>query len=102
MEIYNQIVARILKEQELLMGPVAWFQAEKVSGLMADRNAGTVSIEERADAHVVIDSLVERFTNLFGRAGHEVCIEAVSAIIADMKPEEVPSSLQGRIAALAA
>ena len=94
MTIYDQIALRIIKEQELLMGPVAWQQASKVIGLkIIDSKKGVISIEAD-DGSVVINSLVSRFENLFGPAGREVCKEAVSALVADMQPTQVPVSLK--------
>ena len=93
MSIFDQLVLKIISEQELLMGPVAWLQAEKVQGLRIDRKEKTVSIENIENG-VAVDNLVGRFENLFGRAGREVCKEAVSALIADMQPSQVPSSLR--------
>ncbi len=94
MTVYDQIIMKIIKEQELLMGPVAWIEAGKVTGLrILDRKAGTVSIEG-SDNVVVVNSLVDRFERLFGRAGREVCKEAVGALVADMKPTQIPSSLR--------
>lgn len=93
MSLYDQIALKIIQEQELLMGPIAWMEAGKVTGLRADRTGRTATVEDGAEPRTVINGLVERFTNLFGRAGHEVCREAVSALVADMKPAEIPSSL---------
>ena len=95
MTIYEQLAIKIIKEQELLMGPVAWDQAGKVRGLrVIDSKMGLVSIEEDNDGSLVINNLVDRFGNLFGRAGREVCKEAVSALVADLQPTQVPVSLK--------
>ena len=77
------------------MGPVAWNQASKVSGIrIIDRQKGIIAIEEGNDGGNVINSLVDQFGNLFGRAGREVCKEAVSALIAELQPTQIPSSLK--------
>ena len=95
MTIYDQIAAKIIKEQELLMGPVAWNEAGKVKGLrIIDKKIGDVLIEKGSDTEIVLNSLVDRFGNLFGRAGREVCKEAASALVADLKPSQVPVSLK--------
>ncbi|MBI4225104.1 MAG: hypothetical protein HY617_02120 [Candidatus Sungbacteria bacterium] len=41
-----------------------------------------------------IDALVAQYERLFGRASIEVCKEAAAAIVADLKPEDVPVSLR--------
>jgi hypothetical protein len=95
MTIYDQIATKIIKEQELLMGPVAWYQANKVTGLhIIDQKIGTVHIEDNLDNRVVIDNLVNKYADLFGRVAREVCKETVTALIAELPKSEVPSSLQ--------
>lgn len=90
----DQIASKIIKEQELLMGPVAWDEAGKVSGLhIVDKMAGNVTIDG-SDGKIVIDSLVNQYGNLFGRAAREVCKEAVIALVADLSPSEIPNSLK--------
>jgi hypothetical protein len=91
---YDQIAAKIIKEQELLMGPIAWYEASKVNGLnIIDRKLGVVSVDE-SNGSVIIDSLVSRYENLFGRAGREVCKEAVGALVAELKPAQIPTNLR--------
>lgn len=94
MNIYEKIAAKIIKEQELLMGPVAWYEAGKVKKIsIIDRKEGIVSIEGN-DGITVINDLVERYGSLFGRAGREVCKEAASALVADLQPSKVPEMLK--------
>ncbi len=89
---FDQISKRIIKEQELIIGPVAWDEARKVSGLtVVNSDTGEVSVS--GDGKQTVDSLVGRYTRLFGQASREVCREAVQDILADMKREEVPASL---------
>lgn len=77
------------------MGPVAWHEAEKVKGLhVVDMKKGEISIDREADGSLVVNNLVGRFENLFGRAGREVCKGAVSALVADLQPSQVPVSLK--------
>ncbi len=40
---FNQIPIRIIKEQELIIGPIAWDEAGKVSGLTIDSLHTSVS-----------------------------------------------------------
>ena len=95
MTIFQQITIRIIKEQELIIGPVAWSEARKVVGLIiVDQKKYEVNLENSGKEKGIIDQLVARYERLFGRASHEVCREAVSGIIVDLKPEEVPASLR--------
>ena len=77
------------------MGPVAWHQASAVKGLrISDSKKGIISIDDGIDGSAVVNNLVGRFESLFGRAGREVCKEAVGALVADLQPSQVPSSLK--------
>ncbi len=91
--IFNQISIRIIKEQELIIGPVAWDEARKVRGLTVV-NTQTAQIDINGDSKEVIDGLVAQYERLFGRASHEVCREAVHDLITGLSPEDVPSSLR--------
>ena len=91
--IFDQISLRIIREQELVIGPVAWEQARKVSGLsIIDQRAGTISVS--GNGPVIIDSLVSQYVHLFGNASKEVCKDAVQDLLADMNPNDVPNSLK--------
>lgn len=89
---FPQIVRRIIKEQELIVGPLAWDEASKVAGLNINQSHNSVSFA--GDSKDIINRLVAQYERLFGRASHEVCREAVQDIIAEMPPEEIPSSLK--------
>ena len=89
---FPQIAIRIIKEQELVIGPLAWDEARKVTGLSVDQSRNSVSMS--GDEKDVIDHLVAQYERIFGKASHAVCHDAVKDLIAEMSPEEVPSSLK--------
>lgn len=89
---FNQIPLRIIKEQELIIGPLAWDEAGKVGGLLIDKSHTSVSLS--GDEKDIINHLVAQYERLFGKASHEVCKEAVQDLIAEMPLEQIPSSLQ--------
>ena len=92
--LLQEIVVRIIREQELVIGPLAWVEASKVPGLsVIDQRAGTVLITD-SDQNAVIDSLVAQYEKLFGRASHEVSRDAVKSLIANVPTTEIPSSLR--------
>lgn len=94
MNTLDQIATKIIHEQELIIGPVAWSQARKVVGInFTDEKSGNVTIE-KANGKLVIDGLVSQFEHLFGLASREVCRDAVASLIADMEPSDIPSSLR--------
>lgn len=92
METILQIPIRIIKEQELVIGPLAWDEAGKVSGLTIDQGHSLVSFS--GDGKDIINRLVAQYERLFGKASHAVCRDAVQDLIIKMSPEEIPSSLK--------
>jgi hypothetical protein len=94
MTMLDQIAGKIIKEQELIIGPLAWEEAGKVNGLrVIDKRAGSVAIES-SDNRSVIDNLVKIYELFFGRASREVCREAAAPFLASLTPAEIPLSLQ--------
>ena len=92
MDIFAQITVKIIKEQEQIIGPLAWEQVKSIPGLkIIDKKGGDVSLE--GDEKQIIDQLVARYDRLFGRASHEVSREAVLSLISDLTPDQIPSSL---------
>ncbi|OGE84254.1 MAG: hypothetical protein A3B23_00390 [Candidatus Colwellbacteria bacterium RIFCSPLOWO2_01_FULL_48_10] len=93
MEIFAQIAIRIIKEQELIIGPLAWDEARKVAGLnIVNQSTGEVAFNgEKTD---ILNRLVAQYEHLFGRASREVCHDAAAPFLADMLPAEVPASLR--------
>lgn len=92
-DVFNQISIRIIKEQEAIIGPLAWDEARKVEGLNADKASGKVAITAE-DPRVVINRLVARYEQLFGRLSRDVSREAVVDLTAEIPLEEIPSSLR--------
>ncbi|MFA6392494.1 MAG: hypothetical protein WCW54_00190 [Candidatus Paceibacterota bacterium] len=92
LNIFNQMSLRIIKEQELVIGPMAWNEAKKVIGLTVDQQHSSISFS--GDSKDVINRLIAQYERLFGKASHEVCRDAVQDMIKELKPEEIPSSLK--------
>ena len=91
--IFSQILVRIIQEQELIIGPLAIEEAKKVPGFhFTDPSNKVVSFD--GDAKEVLNKLVSQYEKLFGKISHEVCKEAVQDILAEMPQEEIPSSLK--------
>ncbi len=88
------IAIRIIKEQALIIGPLAWDEARKVQGLqVVDEQKEEVVLQE-GDQKNIIDKLVAQYERIFGKASHAVCHDAVQDLLAGMPPEEIPSSLR--------
>ena len=93
MTIYEQISVRIIKEQELIIGPIAWQEATKVSGItIIDQEKQEVSIKD--DPKLVLSRLVEQYSRLFGKVSTEVCKEAAQDLLVELPPDQVPANLQ--------
>ena len=94
MSTLDTIATKIIKEQELVIGPLAWSEARKVSGLSVDNPHTGAVLVGSGDPKVVVDQLVARYERLFGRASHDVCRDAVASLVATMSPAEIPASLR--------
>jgi hypothetical protein len=90
MDIFAQLAEKIIKEQEAIIGPVAYEQAKKVEGLEVT-DSGKVTINGKAKE--VLTQLVKQYEKLFGRTSVEVCREAVKSIISKAPKDEVPQIL---------
>jgi hypothetical protein len=90
---YDQIVARIVHQQQLIIGPLAWTEAEKVDGLATDTGRGELFVAS-SDPKMVVDSLVSRYERLFGGASRQVCREAAATLTSSMVAVEIPTSLR--------
>jgi len=89
MDAYEEIVKKIIKEQEAIIGPLALEQARKVSGLKIDWDKQKVEFE--GDRKEILQHLVEQYEHLFGRASIEVCREAAKDFIKNIPPDSIPS-----------
>lgn len=91
--IFDQIYLRIIKEQELVIGPLAWDEARKVSGLkVVDQEKGEVHFE--GDPKEILTKLVNQYSRLFGQVSTQVCKDAAQALLADLPPDQIPDILK--------
>jgi acetamidase/formamidase len=91
MDVYSQIIERIIKQQESIIGPIAIEQAEGVSNLKVDW--GKKVIQVSGDGAKVIDDLVGQYKELFGKISVEVCREAAQPLIKKLPEGHLPKSL---------
>lgn len=75
MNIYAEMATKIIKEQQAIIGPVAYEQAKKISGLKVDEQKSDVILE--GNEKEILEKLVEKYQHLFGQASVEVCKEAI-------------------------
>ena len=90
MNSYELAINKIIQEQQLIIGPLAFSQAQKVEGIIINGD----KIELRGNGKDVLNNLVNRYSEFFGQASIEVCKDAVRDITAKMSPEEIPDSLK--------
>ena len=88
----KEMVMRIIQEQELIIGSVAWTEAAKIEGLQVDVRNKAVTIE--TETKQVIEHLVEQYARLFGEASLEVCRDAVRPLLPDLAEGDVPDILR--------
>jgi hypothetical protein len=92
MTILQTMAIRIIQEQELIIGPIAWDEAKKVNGLEVVYDKREVKMLQ--DDPQVVDRLVHQYERLFGRASVEVCKEAVRDMISEVPKDQLPVALQ--------
>ncbi|MBX4197143.1 hypothetical protein KW801_01125 [Candidatus Saccharibacteria bacterium] len=91
MDVYSEIVERIIKQQETIIGPVAIEQAAHIPNLELDWENHKVTV--KADGAKVIDRLVQQYKELFGKISVEVCREAAEPLIKKLPEGQLPKSL---------
>lgn len=92
MDIFGQIVEKIIIEQEKIIGPIAMEQASKVSGLKVNWSKHEVMFQ--GEKKEIIENLIEKYKALFGQASVEVCKEAASGLISQIPQNERPPLLR--------
>lgn len=91
-DLYAQIVAKIIQQQESIIGPIAIEQAKRVAELRVDWPEHQVDFT--GDPQAAIDHLVEQYKELFGQIAVEACKDAAGRLITQLPAEKQPHSLQ--------
>jgi len=87
----QQLAARIIQEQELVIGPLAWREAKKVAGL---RIGADHAVRLDGDSRSVLTGLVRQYEGLFGPASVQVCRDAVRSMLPKFAAADVPDILK--------
>ena len=90
--LFDQIAAKIIEQQEAIIGPIAVEQAKQISQLKIDWSQHEVDVS--GDPQAAIDRLVEVYKELFGQIAVETCKEAVANFLPQLPSAERPKSLQ--------
>lgn len=91
-DVFAQIAEKIIEQQESIIGPIAVQQAQQVKELKVDWPNHDVDIS--GNPQKAIDELVQQYKELFGQIAVETCKEAAARYLAQLSPEQQPSSLK--------
>lgn len=91
-DIFDQMVAKIIEQQEAIIGPIAVDQAKLVKKLKI--NWAQHEVDITGDPQAAIDELVEQYRELFGQIAVETCREAVSKLMTQVPADQQPASLK--------
>lgn len=91
MNTFAEIAQNIIKEQQLIIGPIALEQAKKIAGLEI---TGETNIKITGSGKKVLEDLVNEYAKLFGQASVEVCKEAFSPFAGKIPESDVPDVLK--------
>ena len=91
-DIFDQMVAKIIEQQEAIIGPIAVDRAKLVRELKIDWPQHTVDIS--GSPQVAVDDLVAQYKELFGQIAVETCKEAVASLLSQLPADQQPSSLK--------
>lgn len=90
MDPYSNAVSAIIKEQQLIIGPLALDQAKKVAGLEV---VNVDDVKVVGNKKEVLTNLVKQYERLFGKASVEVCKEAFEKVYEGFPKEDIPDIL---------
>lgn len=91
MDIYAQMVSRIIKEQQTIIGPIAIDQAKKVTGIQL---TSPDDVQITGNEKDVMSHLVEQYARLFGKASVAICKEAIEPLVSQNPATELPEILK--------
>lgn len=95
MDVYEQIVAKIIKSQEAIIGPVAIEQAQRVPHLEIEGDDKDRKITIKGDEAKTIDRLIDVYKELFGQISVEVSKEAAASLINKIPAgQQMPQALK--------
>jgi hypothetical protein len=91
--IYNKILSELLKEQEVILGSLAWQLAGKISGLSIV-NKENFEVRISGDPKAVIDSYILRCERIFGAFAKDASKQSVAYLLAELPADDIPAQLK--------
>lgn len=92
MDPFSEVVEKIVRQQERVIGPLALEQAHRVHGLKVDLDKHQISFS--GNRTQIVQHLVMQYQKLFGQASVEVCRDAARPLLAKLPAKEVPALLK--------
>jgi len=91
-EMTQSLVRAIVTQQQMIIGPLAVVQANKVNGLKISEDIRNVTVSGKFTD--VLTDLVKQYEQLFGQASVEVCKDAMRELHIKIPLEDLPEILQ--------
>lgn len=91
-DLFDQIVEKIIEQQEAIIGPVAVEQAKLVKELKINWPEHIVDVT--GNPQKAVDDLIDQYKELFGQIAVQVSKEAVASLLAQVPADQQPKSLQ--------
>ncbi|MFA5136487.1 MAG: hypothetical protein WC489_03775 [Patescibacteria group bacterium] len=91
-DVYRQMAINIIREQEIIIGPIAVEQAGRVNGLTVNWKHHDVSFT--GNEIKIVENLIEKYRDFFGQVSVEVCKNAVKNLLSDLPAKERPALLR--------
>lgn len=91
MDKFSSAALKIIRTQELLIGPIARDLAQKVQGLSI---VNVDNIEINGDPKLILGNLVNQYYGIFGKTSIMVSKDALKSLESSLTPEELPEILK--------
>lgn len=88
------VIKSIVQHQELVIGPLALEQANKVVGLKVSDGGDIKVVITGSDSDKILTELVKKYEQLFGKASIEVCRDAIKEVKPPVPEDQLPQILR--------
>ncbi len=92
--VVQNLVTAIVERQQDIIGPIAFEQARKVSGLKIDMEGNIVVEVSQDKLGTILPDLVNAYRDLFGRASVMACKDAVKELQPSVPDSDLPEILR--------
>ncbi len=91
----KQVIGAIVTQQQLIIGPLAIEQANKVEGLVIQGDSKLdITVTTKGSSHEILEKLVHKYEELFGKTSVEVCKDAVRESGIRVPADDLPDVLR--------